>query len=100
MRFWLTCVTVWVALAPRPATAPREPTVSAHVGSREMVAYLDRIASTADPVVNVYMNRARAAGISTLLRQELAPAQELQLRVKIATELLQGGQTQEAIKQV
>ena len=64
-----------------------------------MVAYLDRIASTADPVVNVYMNRARAAGISTLLRQELAPAQELQLRVKIATELLQGGQTQEAIKQ-
>ena len=46
------------------------------------------------------MNRARAQGISTLLKNKLQPSQELQLRVKIATELLQGGLTQKAIDQL
>ena len=100
MRFGLIRALTWAALVAGPATAQTDPPRSLHAGSREMVAYLAGIARTSDPVVNVYMNRARAAGISTLLRQDLAPAQELQLRVKIATELLQGGQTEEAIAQL
>ena len=95
MRYWLACATIGMILASGPAVATPE-----HEGSREMAVLLDRIARSADPVVNVYMNRARAAGISTLLQRKLPPAQGMQLRVRIATELLQGGQTQEAIEQL
>ena len=63
-----------------------------------MVSYLKRIADTADPVVDIYLNRARAAGIGTLLGKKMSPGQALQLRVKIADELLKGGETQRAIK--
>ena len=63
-----------------------------------MVSYLKRIADTADPVVDIYLNRTRAAGIGTLLGKKMSPGQALQLRVKIADELLKGGETQRAIK--
>ncbi len=66
-------------------------------GTREMVALLERIARTTDPVVDVYMNRARAAGISTLLGRPMSPMKDLQLRVKIAEEMLRAGQTRSAI---
>ncbi len=99
LRNGLSCAIFCAVFAPGLASAQIKVEPSLSAASREMVAYLSRIARRADPVVNVYMNRARAAGISTLLGRKLAPAQEMQLRVKIATELLKGGKTQEAIAQ-
>ncbi|MGY8823931.1 MAG: CRTAC1 family protein [Candidatus Latescibacterota bacterium] len=99
MRDWLICAVLWAIFAPGLSQAQLEPAPATSAASREMVAYLDRIARQADPILNAYMNRARAAGISTLLGQKLAPAQEMQLRVKIATELLHGGETAKAIAQ-
>ena len=96
MRSMLVCAVVWGTLLANSSTLQAESTAPA----ASMVAYLDSIARTADPVDNVYMNRMRARGISTLLRKKLPPAQEMQLRVKIATELLQGGLTQEAVEQL
>ena len=99
MKYWWIGAVAWAGCISTPATAQTVLARPDHLGSRAMVAQLSRIARTADPVTNVYMNRARAAGMSTLLRQKLPPPQELRLRVKIATELLQGGQTQQAIEQ-
>ncbi len=69
-------------------------------GSGRMVAFLARVARSADPVVNIYLNRARAAGISSLLDKPMSPGQELRLRVRIASELLKGGQMREAIDEL
>jgi len=99
MREWLVCAVLWTVFTPGPSQAQPEPAPALSAASREMAAYLGGIARRADPVVNVYMNRARAAGISTLLGQKLAPAQEMQLRIKIAIELLHGGETAKAIAQ-
>jgi hypothetical protein len=77
-----------------PATQPLSP------ASERMARYLARIADKADPVVNVYLNRARAAGIRTLLQQALPPAKEIQLRATIARELIRGGQMQEAVSEI
>ena len=90
------CAALVVGVAPGALAA--EVAEPAATGSQWMVDYLQRIARTTDPVVDVYMNRARAAGISTLLGQPLSPMKELQLRVKIAQELLRGGQTRAAIE--
>lgn len=98
MRFLLAGIPLWIAFVACQAAAQTMPAQAE--GSRLMAIYLERIARDADPVVNVYMNRARAAGISTLLQKKLKPAQQMQLRVKIATELLQGGQTRQAIEQL
>ena len=84
------------ARRPPEAGAPSGPPFSS--GSRFMIAYLDYIARSTDPVLDVYMNRARAAGFSTLLGRPMSDIQEMQLRVKIADELLKGGQTKEAIE--
>ncbi len=62
-----------------------------------MVAFLDSIARNTDPVIDIYLNRARAAGIGTLLHQPMSDAKGMQLRVKIAEELLRGGLTQKAL---
>lgn len=97
MRYGSIFFIVWAAVAPVVAqrNAPALPP-----SSQAMATYLAGIARTADPVENVYMNRARARGISSLLQRKLAPQQEMQLRVKIATELLQGGMAQEAVAQL
>ena len=73
-------------LAPSPGLEP-----GLQSGSGRMVAFLAHIASSADPVVDIYLNRARAAGIRSLLDQPMSPGQKLRLRVKIARELLKGG---------
>ncbi len=82
--------TVATVLAQAPPLPP---------ASRAMATYLSGIARTADPIENVYLNRSRARGMSTLLGQRFAPTQEIKLRVKIATELLKGGLTRQAIEQ-
>ncbi|MBT4504594.1 MAG: CRTAC1 family protein [Gemmatimonadetes bacterium] len=69
-------------------------------GSARMAAYLAHVAKTADPVLNVYLNRARAAGMSTLLDRPMSPIQEMQLRVKIAREFLKAGQFSECIEEL
>ncbi len=91
-----TCAALLVALAARALAD--DVAAPADAGSQWMVDYLQRIARTTDPVVDIYMNRARAAGISTLLGQPISPMKELQLRVKIAQERLRGGQTRAAIE--
>lgn len=77
--------------APQPETSR---------SSQRMAAYLKRVAQQADPVINVYLNRARAAGMRTLLDRPLAPAKEVQLRATIARELVKGGLMQEAIYEI
>ncbi len=94
MRYGSIFFIVWGAVA--QVVAQRD-VPALPKSSQAMATYLAGIARTADPVENVYMNRARARGISSLLERKLAPQQEMQLRVKIATELLQGGMAQEAI---
>ena len=71
----------------QPAVAP---------GSARMAGYLARTARTADPVTNIYLNRARAEGIRSLLGGPMSAAKELQLRVTVARELLRGGLFREA----
>ena len=90
---FIVCATVATAIA--QDSAPVLPQ-----SSQAMATYLAGVARTADPVENVYMNRARARGIGSLLQRKLAPQQEMQLRVKVATELLQGGLAKEAIAQL
>ncbi len=75
-----------------------DPTLSP--ASQRMAAYLARVARTADPVANVYLNRARAAGMRTLLDRPLPPARKIQLRSRIARELVRGGQMREAIDEI
>ena len=82
-------------LAPSPGLEP-----GLQSGSGRMVAFLAHIASSADPVVDIYLNRARAAGIRSLLDQPISPGQKLRLRVKIARELLKGGLMREAIDEL
>ena len=79
----------------QPLSGP-EPTPA----SRRMVRGLARIADKADPVVNVYLNRARAAGMRSLLSQSMPPIREVQLRASITRELIRGGQMREAIDEV
>lgn len=90
------CAALIVAFAQRSLADEVDAPVDAD--SQWMADYLQHIARTTDPVVDVYMNRARAAGISTLLGQPISPMKELQLRVKIAQERLRGGQTRAAIE--
>jgi len=84
------------------ACAQMLPTTSSNAadGSARMAAYLANVARTADPILNVYLNRARAAGMSTLLDRPMSPNQEMQLRVKIARELLRAGQFRECIEEL
>ena len=93
MSRMLLILAVWTTVG--HAQAPPLPQ-----GSRSMATYLSGVARTADPIENVYLNRARARGMATLLQRKLPPAQEVKLRVKIATELLQGGLAREAIEQL
>ena len=104
-RFYAVVITVVALAAATALTAqlrPQEPASSGRppssTGTKFMVAFLDSIARTANPVVDIYLNRARAAGISTLLNRLMSDAQGMKLRVKIADELLKGGQTHKAIE--
>ena len=69
---------------------------AAGAGSARMAEYLARVARSADPVANIYLNRARAEGIRSLLDRPMPPAREMRLRVTIARELLRGGRFREA----
>ena len=86
-------------LAPPARTQDQASDQTSH-SSQRMAAYLARVAQNADPVINVYLNRARAAGMRTLLSGPLAPAKEIQLRATIARELINGGLMQEAIEEI
>ena len=68
--------------------------------SQRMAAYLARVAQRADPVVNIYLNRARAEGMRTLLVQPMSPVKKIQLRAAIARELIKGGLMREAIDEI
>jgi hypothetical protein len=68
--------------------------------SRFMASVLARIAERADPIRNIYLNRARVEGLSSLLAQPMGNVQRLRLRVRIATEQVRAGDTRQAIAEL
>ena len=95
MHQLLLCLVIGGTLS--MATAQLLPLPQTSKSSQRMAAYLVRVAQRADPVVNIYLNRARATGMRTLLDQPMSPAKKIQLRAAIAREMIKGGLMQEAI---
>lgn len=95
MRLLCLCLLATAAIAEGQSDAP-----PASPATRRMVRGLARIADTADPIVNVYLNRDRAAGMRTLLSRPLPPVKQVQLRASIVQELIRAGQMREAIDEV
>ena len=68
--------------------------------SRFMATVLARLAKRADPVANIYLNRPRVAGMSTLLDQPMSAGKRLNLRVRIAQERVRAGDTRGGIAEL
>ena len=66
--------------------------------SRFMATVLARLVQRADPIANIYLNRQRVQGISTLLDQPMSAGKRLNLRVRIAQERIRAGDTRSGIE--
>ena len=74
--------------------------VSERSSARVMAMLLAQLASRADPVANIYLNRQRAEGLSSLLAQPMSPGKELNMRVRIARERVRAGDTRGGIAEL
>jgi hypothetical protein len=64
-----------------------------------MAALLEKITSAADPLKNPFRNKEQAAVLSALKAQATDPQQLMQVRIRLAVQLLDAGDTHGALKE-
>ena len=74
--------------------------VSTGGDSRFMATVLARLAQRADPIANIYLNQARAEGLSSLLKQPMSAGKRLNLRLRIAQERVRAGDLRAGIAEL
>jgi hypothetical protein len=89
----------WFLLLPDPcwsgSTESRAPQTA---GTVRMVQRLQRLASQIDPMRVTYLSRARAQRLKSHLEGQVPVTQALQLLPKLATDLLNSGESEAALK--
>ena len=71
-----------------------------HGDSRFMATVLARLAQRADPIANIYLNQARAEGLSSLLGQPMSAGKRLNMRLRIAQEQVRAGDLRAGIEEM
>jgi len=68
--------------------------------SRFMATVLARLAQRADPIANIYLNKARVAGFRSLLGQPVSAGKRLNMRLRIAQERVRAGDLRAGIEEM
>ncbi len=68
--------------------------------SRFMATVLARLAQRADPIANIYLNKARVEGLSSLLGQPMSAGKRLNMRLRIAQEQVRAGDLRAGIEEM
>ena len=68
--------------------------------SRFMATVLARLAQRADPIANIYLNKARVEGLSFLLGQPMSAGKRLNMRLRIAQERVRAGDLRAGIEEM
>lgn len=89
-----------VLLWRRPQPASQRPTkTTVATGTTRMAARLQEIARNSDPDGNVFLNAQRAERLRVRVAKATVPAQQVDLQLEMALELLRSGQTTAAINE-
>ena len=68
--------------------------------SRFMATVLARLAQRADPIANIYLNKARVEGLSSLLGQPMSVGKRLNMRLRVAQERVRAGDLRAGIEEM
>ena len=74
-----------------------QPSYSAREDSELMATVLTRLAQRADPLANIYLNKQRAEGMSSIMNQPMSMGKRINMGVRIAQERIRAGHTRAGI---